>query len=170
MFNRMVNTAAFNRKIELAANNGTPLIFEDGSAARVERIDDEEPIKGTEEDKVYVPATALRIYVCSPYRGDIEQNVENAKKYCRYILLQGMIPIAPHLYLPQFMSEEKERDSALEINRSFMHACDEIWVFADSYEQATEGMKWEINYWKDMKLECVNYIYNWRQIIDTIKG
>ena len=150
MFTRMVNTAAFNRRIELVANDDIPLRFEDSSAAKVERMD-EKPARGI----INIPSEAERVYVCSPFRGNIEQNTENAKKYCRYVLLQGKIPIAPHLYLPQFMSEDTEREQALKINFQLMSICDELWVFTDKDHYLSEGMKAEINYWKIQRTESI---------------
>ena len=42
------------------------------------------------------------IYVCSPLSGDIAANQENARRYCRFAVDSGYIPLAPHLYFPQF--------------------------------------------------------------------
>lgn len=53
------------------------------------------------------------VYVCSPYAGDVEENIRKACAYCRYTVDQGCIPLAPHLYLPQFLDEESERELAL---------------------------------------------------------
>ena len=40
------------------------------------------------------------IYVCSPYAGDIESNVQAARRYSRFAVESGYIPIAPHLLFP----------------------------------------------------------------------
>lgn len=53
------------------------------------------------------------VYICSRYSGDVKQNTEMARRYCRYAVDQGYIPLAPHLLLPQFLSEETERDLAI---------------------------------------------------------
>ena len=47
------------------------------------------------------------IFVCSPYRGDTETNVQNARRYCRLVVEQGGIPFAPHLLFTQFLDEDK---------------------------------------------------------------
>ena len=52
------------------------------------------------------------IYVASPYKGDVETNVENAKKYARFVTKQELLPIAPHLYLTQFLDDEVEEKEA----------------------------------------------------------
>lgn len=33
------------------------------------------------------------VYVCSPYAGDVDENLERAKRYSRYVLDKGFIPI-----------------------------------------------------------------------------
>lgn len=58
------------------------------------------------------------VYVCSPYNtGNIEFNVNVAQKLCRYVFDCGYIPVATHLYFPQFMNDEipKERETAIKI-------------------------------------------------------
>ena len=51
------------------------------------------------------------VYICSPYSGDVDRNTEKARRYCRFAVDQGAIPLAAHLLLPQFMSETRERES-----------------------------------------------------------
>lgn len=52
-----------------------------------------------------------------------------------------MIPLAPHLLLPQYMKEEKERDLILFMDLVLLGKCSEIWVFGS---EITDGMKLEI--------------------------
>ena len=42
-------------------------------------------------------------YICSPCRGDYEKNIIKAQEYCREAFLEGLLPIAPHVYFTQFM-------------------------------------------------------------------
>ena len=83
----------------------------------------------------------LFTYICSPYRDNPRVNVMRARHYCKFTVSKGRIPIAPHLYFPQFMSEEMERGKALSMNFELMRLCGEIWVFGD---RITEGMAAEI--------------------------
>ena len=83
------------------------------------------------------------IYVCSPYRGNFNVNVRHAQKACRTIVEGGNIPIAPHLYFPQFMNEETERELALEFNKCLIEICDKFYVFGS---EISEGMQIEIDY------------------------
>lgn len=81
------------------------------------------------------------VYVCSPYSGDIERNTANARMYSRFAVAKNTIPFAPHLLLPQYISEEHERGLAMFMNKVFLGKCDELWVFGN---KITEGMAEEI--------------------------
>lgn len=83
------------------------------------------------------------VYVCSPLSGDMECNAENARRYCRFAVDSGCIPLAPHLYFPQFMDdgEETERDLALFMDIVLLSKCAELWVFG---ERISKGMSIEI--------------------------
>lgn len=77
-------------------------------------------------------------YICSPYRGDVESNVETAKQLCSFAASCCRVPIAPHLLLPQFMDDDDPLDRALamEFNRAILSKCDELWVLGGN---VTEG-------------------------------
>ena len=87
-----------------------------------------------------------RVFICSPYRGNIVENTHNAEHYCKMAIKAGFLPIAPHLYFTRFFNEdsEEERDIGIAMGIELMHLCDEMWVFG----KATEGMKREIKAWK----------------------
>ena len=80
------------------------------------------------------------VYVASPFSGDVERNVMNARRYCRFAAESGAVPLAPHLLLPQFISEKTEREAAMLMNRTFLGRCDQLWMFGD---RITDGMAWE---------------------------
>lgn len=83
------------------------------------------------------------VYVCSPLSGDMERNVENARRYCRFAVDSGCIPLAPHLYFPQFMDDGNgvERNLALFMDIVLFSKCSELWVFG---ERISKGMGIEI--------------------------
>lgn len=81
------------------------------------------------------------VYICSPFSGDIFGNIEKARKYSRYAVEVGMIPLAPHLLFPQFMDDEEERDLALFMDMVLLTKCEQLWVFGPVI---SEGMKAEI--------------------------
>ena len=83
------------------------------------------------------------IYICSPYRGDTIRNTELARKYSKFAVGKGAIPITPHLVFPQFLNDgiEDERKHAIRMNLVLLDRCEEIWVFGD---KISEGMEAEI--------------------------
>ena len=83
------------------------------------------------------------VYVCSPLSGDVERNTEKARRYCRFAVENGCIPLAPHLLFPQFMSDADpaERNLALFMDIVLLSKCDELWVFGGTI---SKGMSLEI--------------------------
>ena len=71
----------------------------------------------------------------------MDGNTEKARRYCRFAVDQGAIPLAAHLLLPQFMSETRERDLALFMDIVLMGKCEQVWVFG---EKISSGMAAEI--------------------------
>ena len=71
------------------------------------------------------------IFICSPYRGDVESNLENARRYCRFAIRRGGIPFTPHLLFTQFLDDSvaHEREPGLALGLSMLSICDELWVF-----------------------------------------
>ena len=74
------------------------------------------------------------VYICSPFSGDVEDNTERTKQFCRFALEQGQIPLAPQLMFPQFMDDEnpEERELALFMDIVLLGKCSEMWVLATS--------------------------------------
>jgi len=90
------------------------------------------------------------VYVASPFAGDIARNTENAVRYCRFAVDSGAIPLAPHLFLPRFMSEETEREAAMFMNMVFLSKCEQLWVFGNRV--VTDGMAAEIAWAKKRRM------------------
>lgn len=84
------------------------------------------------EEKKAARAYRPIVYICSPYAGDIEKNVERARLYSRFAVEEGCIPLTVHLIYPQFMNEENpaERELALRFGNVLMSKCAQVWVFA----------------------------------------
>lgn len=83
------------------------------------------------------------VFICSPLAGDVERNLENARRYSRYAVEQGAIPLAPHLLFPQFLDDgdKMQRDLGIFFGLVLMGKCDGMWVFG---ETPSSGMKMEI--------------------------
>lgn len=95
--------------------------------------------KETKEARSYRPM----VYVCSPFSGNPRKNTEAARKYSRFAVEQGYIPIAPHLLFPQFLNDNDmmERELGLHFGNVLMSHCSEVWVFG---EVISAGMDAEI--------------------------
>ena len=96
------------------------------------------------------------VYICSPYAtGDVQENVEKAKEYCKLALKNGYIPVAPHLLYPQFLRDEDpaEREQGLFCGLALLEVCAEVWVFGD--HNRSEGMRREIEYARNIKKKVV---------------
>lgn len=83
------------------------------------------------------------IYICSPFSGNTERNTQNARRYCRFAVDKGYIPIAPHLLFPQFLDETNpdERSLAIFMDIALLGKCAELWVFGGNI---TKGMRIEM--------------------------
>ncbi len=84
-----------------------------------------------------------KVYICSPYAGDMSHNRAVAIRACRYVITQGMIPVASHLLYPQILNEGNpdERELGLVFGLELLSACDQVWVFG---ERISSGMEQEI--------------------------
>ena len=71
------------------------------------------------------------VYICSPYAGNVEQNVNMARVYSRFAVKNTCIPLAPHLLSPQFMDDGSpaERELALFMGLVLLTKCEQVWVF-----------------------------------------
>ena len=91
------------------------------------------------------------IYVASPYAGDIEKNVEFAKRACRYVVERGHAFFAPHLIYPQILDDSNpaERETGLKLGHHMLERCDEMWVFGN---RISPGMEAEIERAKQLDI------------------
>lgn len=103
------------------------------------------------------------VYICSPYSGDVAGNTEKARRYSRFAVDKGAIPLTAHLLLPQFMSEKNERDLALFMDMVLMNKCEEVWVFG---KDITSGMAAEIAMAKKKNMTIRYFAENCKEITE----
>jgi hypothetical protein len=96
--------------------------------------------KAAARGRIYRPL----VYICSPYSGDTEANVLAARRYSRFAVERGCIPIAPHLLFTQFLDDSvpEERSLGLQFGNVLMGRCRELWVFGS---RVSQGMGAEID-------------------------
>ncbi|MCK9479280.1 MAG: hypothetical protein M0R40_07255 [Firmicutes bacterium] len=83
-----------------------------------------------------------KIYVASKYAGDVDTNVTNAIRYCKYVIEKKCIPIASHLTYPTMLNDADpyEREMGLMFGLALLALCDEVWCFGE----ISQGMEMEI--------------------------
>jgi hypothetical protein len=92
-----------------------------------------------------------KVYICAPLGGDVQGNLEKAKRYSEYALRCGAAPVTPHFYaLCLDDSIPKEREMGIAAGLSLLWFCDEVWVFGD---ETTEGMAQEIKLARNLNIK-----------------
>lgn len=104
-----------------------------------------------------------KVFICSPMKGDVEKNLNLAKFAARVLIGSGYIPIAPHLYFPQFLddNDQYERIKGIKMGVELMKECDRMWIIGTTI---TNGMEYEINEAKKAKVPALLYDEKLRQI------
>ena len=87
--------------------------------------------------------TRKRVYVASPYAGDIEQNTANAVCYCQYAIQRGYMPVASHLLYPAMLADNdpQQRTLGTMFGLALLNLCHEVWVLG---AQLSPGMEREV--------------------------
>lgn len=103
-----------------------------------------EALAAVEKEEKITKSFRPMVYICSPYSGDIERNTKAARRYSRFAVDSGYIPITPHLLYPQFLNDDNpaERSLGLLFGNVLMSKCAEIWVFGG---HISSGMRAEIS-------------------------
>ena len=85
-----------------------------------------------------------KVYICSPYSGEVLKNVTKALAYCRNEILKGNLPVCPHIYFTRFLDDtkENERNIAIEMNKKLLQQCDYMNVYGN---EISKGMQAEID-------------------------
>lgn len=105
------------------------------------------------------------VYVCSPLSGDIEFNTQAARKYSRFVVDSGGIPITPHLLFPQFMddSDPDERELAIFMDLILLNRCSELWVFGS---RISSGMEKEIRKARQRKMKIRYFDPDFKEVVE----
>ncbi|MDL2317937.1 VRR-NUC domain-containing protein [Eubacteriales bacterium OttesenSCG-928-A19] len=133
-----------------------------GIARRVEGVDD---VKAVVQQVDAERPSALKsplVFVCSPYRGDMEANERRAEGYCRFVYDQQCIPFAPHLLFTRFLddTEAADRDTGITMGIEMLKLCDELWAFGTP----TTGMLCEMEAATQMDKRVCRFDENCREV------
>jgi len=104
-----------------------------------------------------------KIFVCSPYSGNIEQNTKRAVFAAKVICNCGDLPIVPHLYFPRFLNEndQYERIRGIEYGIELMKGCDQLWLLGPVISR---GMEYELKAAKEIRIPVILYDEELRRI------
>lgn len=92
-----------------------------------------------------------KVFICSPYRGDIEHNIEVARYAGHIAAVTGYVPVIPHLIYPQFLDDNipDERILGIQLGAELLKASDMMWLIGS---KITKGMKYELEIAKKMRI------------------
>ena len=84
-----------------------------------------------------------RVFVCSPYRGDVAANVALAREACRVVRALGDAQLAPHHIYPDLLDDgdAEERALGMAAGQAWLLAADEVLVVGP----VSDGMRAEID-------------------------
>ena len=107
------------------------------------------------------------VYICSPYSGNVENNVELAQALCAHALSRHKIPLAPHLLFPQFMddTDANDRELAMFFNRILLSTCEAIWGYT---ARVSAGIRTEIEWAHHLKLPITYLDVDFEEV--TLRG
>ena|SRR5713101_1232582 len=80
------------------------------------------------------------VFISHPFSSDPGRNQNAIAVIARRLARNGVLPLAPQLYLPHFLDEATERDLALRLCLRLVGLADEVQIFGSP----SEGMKLEI--------------------------
>lgn len=109
-----------------------------------------------------------KVFVCSPFKGNVEENTKLARRVAHFLMVCRYLPVAPHLYFPQFMmdSDPYERIRAIKIGVTLMESCDMLWLIAPPI---TSGMAYELEAAKRLQIPVEMYDHDMNRIpADTL--
>jgi len=93
------------------------------------------------------------VYICSPLRpvspdvsahpDELKANLRLACDACTFAAVRGFIPVAPHLYFPQFLDDDKpmERTLGMNMGLELLRKCEALWIVS---HRISYGMSAEI--------------------------
>lgn len=86
------------------------------------------------------------VYIAAPYSGDVQANVDYAKKAALYAIKSGATPIVPHLLYPAILDDNVpgERELGISLDLNLLAVCDQLWLFV--HNGVTPGMQVELDY------------------------
>ena len=74
-----------------------------------------------------------KVFISHPFAGQELINKIRADRICEIVVEAGYLPVSPlALFGADYFVDSKHRDSIMDICRSLITGCDEVWCFGDS--------------------------------------
>ncbi len=107
------------------------------------------------------------IFVCSPFAGDVEQNVANAIEYAKAVIANKLIPFVPHLHFTRILddNDSAQRKLGMALGQAMLLKCKAMWVFGD---RLSNGMIEEIKFCFNHDIKVV-YMGQYEGVYNQIK-
>ena len=70
-----------------------------------------------------------KVYVCLPYSYNPEESKARCLDACMNLFSEDVLPIAPQIYLGEFIDEKTNRRGAMRACLELLSICDEVRVF-----------------------------------------
>ena len=92
------------------------------------------------------------VYICAPFQGEVEKNIEFARQKAQEVFQAGDIPVCPHLMFPPVADPEnpQQDQAAREMGLRLVESCQQVNVYGPEW---TEGMWAEIRHAMDLGIE-----------------
>ena len=96
------------------------------------------------------------VYIVSPLRGKVKENIRRANDYCRFAAQQGVVPLAPHVMFTGFLDDTipEERQMGMTLGIEIIKTCSAVWVFGSTI---SEGMRAEIMLAQELNIPIIYY-------------
>lgn len=72
------------------------------------------------------PTRRQQVYVCHEYSADPEGNTAKVAAICKGLVADGVLPIAPQVYLAAFVDDATQRELAMGLCLDLLAGCDEL--------------------------------------------
>jgi len=89
-----------------------------------------------------------RIYIAHAYAGDPFGNRARIRKICHLLLRQGLLPIAPQLWLYQIFNEDTQREEIMRMCLGYLETSDMVY----QYTSTVGGVKDEVERAQELRI------------------
>ncbi len=94
----------------------------------------------------------MKVFIVSPYSGDVEANVVYGKECVAHSIKHGETPFAGHLFYTQVLNDDdpEQRHRGMEMGREWMVGCEVVAVYVD--RGMSRGMVADVEYAIDKEM------------------